>query len=49
MEIGKAVKTTGMLGKKRPMVWTDVEEILRKVPKTAGGKYRATASLALPG
>ncbi|MBL8173572.1 MAG: hypothetical protein JNK48_02825 [Bryobacterales bacterium] len=49
LEIGKDVKITGMLGKKRPMVWADVEEILRKVPKTADGKYRATASLALPG
>lgn len=49
LEIGKDVKIAGALGKKRPMVWADVEEILRKVPQGDDGRYRATASLALPG
>ncbi|MBS1830828.1 MAG: hypothetical protein JST93_36370 [Acidobacteria bacterium] len=48
LEIGKDVKIAGALGKKRPMVWADVEEILRKVPQK-DGRFRATASLALPG
>ena len=36
-------------GKRRRMTQNDLRELLQKVPKTRDGKYRALASLELPG
>jgi hypothetical protein len=49
LEIGGDVEISDKLGRPRKMTDRDVTEILLKVPKTEDGKYRATASLALPG
>ncbi len=47
--IHKDTKVTDRLGKERLMTHRDITEILLAVPKTKSGKYRAIASLALPG
>lgn len=47
--IQKDTKLTDRLGKERLMTHRDITEILLAVPKTKAGKYRAIASLALPG
>jgi hypothetical protein len=49
LEIGENVRVTGEGGEARPMTRRDLTELFLKVPKTADGRYRATASLALPG
>src|SRR6185436_4468738 len=49
LELGEGVSLPGRDGKPRKMTNRDLADILLKVPKTAGGRYRATASLALPG
>jgi hypothetical protein len=46
--LGEDVRVTDKKGKHRKMTHRDILEILLKVPKTAG-KYRALASLQLPG
>jgi hypothetical protein len=43
------VKVTGASGEARAMTNRDLTELLIKVPKTKDGRYRATASAALPG
>jgi hypothetical protein len=43
------VKFTGASGEARPMTGRDLTELLMKVPKTADGRYRATASAAVSG
>ena len=48
-ELGEDVSLPGSNGKPRKMTHRDMLEILLKVPKSADGNYRATASLALPG
>jgi hypothetical protein len=47
--LGADVTLPGANGKVRKMTRRDLLEILLKVPKGEDGKYRATASLALPG
>jgi hypothetical protein len=49
LELGENVELSDRLGKKRKMTRRDLMEILLKVPRTKDGKYRATASLELPG
>ena len=49
LELGADITLTGPGGKPRKMTRRDLLEILLKVPKDADGKYRATASLSLPG
>jgi hypothetical protein len=49
LELGENVELSDKLGKKHKMTRRDLMEILLKVPKTKDGRYRATASLALPG
>ena len=49
LEPGADVELLGSNGKPRKMSDRDVTEILLKVPKRKDGKYRATASLMLPG
>jgi hypothetical protein len=47
--LGEDVRVTDKKGRHRKMTRRDVLEILLKVPKTKDGKYRALASLQLPG
>jgi hypothetical protein len=47
--LGEDVSLPGRDGKPRKMTRRDLLEILLKVPKNSDGRYRATASLALPG
>ena len=47
--LGQDVEIADKVGKKRKMTSRDVSEILLKVPKSKDGRYRATASLAIPG
>jgi len=47
--IGPEVRVPGKKGVLRPMTQEDLLLIFAKVPKGKDGKYRATASLALPG
>lgn len=47
--IGKDVMVPGPKGIDRPMTQADLDLIFSKVPRGTSGKYRATASLALPG
>ncbi|MEO8368134.1 MAG: hypothetical protein ABI806_02905 [Candidatus Solibacter sp.] len=49
LELGEDVSLPGRDGKPRKMTRRDLVEILLKVPKADDGRYRATASLALPG
>lgn len=49
LEIGDGVMVTDQKGKKRQMTRADIQFILSKVPKTKDGRFRATASLGLPG
>ncbi|HTM51285.1 MAG TPA: hypothetical protein VL285_21465 [Bryobacteraceae bacterium] len=49
LELGADVTLPGKDGKPRKMSRRDLLEILLKVPKGDDGRYRATASLALPG
>jgi hypothetical protein len=49
LELGDNIQLSDATGKKRKMTSRDLYEILVKVPKTRDGRYRATASLALPG
>jgi hypothetical protein len=49
LEIGEDVQLADATGKRRRMTNRDLTEILMKVPQTADGRYRATASSALPG
>jgi hypothetical protein len=43
------VKLADRLGKRRAMTMRDLSEMLMRVPKTKDGKFRATASRAIPG
>jgi len=47
--LGKDVTLADRLGRRRSMTHRDLSEMLQKVQKTAGGKYRATASRSIPG
>lgn len=47
--LGENVEVRDKRGRPRPMTRRDLFEIMRRVPKTKDGKYRGTASLALPG
>jgi len=47
--LGKDVTLADRLGRRRPMTRRDLTEILLKVPKNSHGRYRATASRAIPG
>lgn len=47
--LGKEVTVANRLGRRRPMTRGDLREMLMKVPVTAKGRYRATASRAIPG
>ncbi|MBY0504493.1 MAG: hypothetical protein K2X03_11315 [Bryobacteraceae bacterium] len=49
LTLGKNVTVADRLGHPQPMTRRDLHELLLKVPKTARGQYRATASLAIPG
>jgi hypothetical protein len=49
LEIGEDVQLALATGRRRKMTSRDLTEILMKAPKTRDGRYRATASLALPG
>jgi hypothetical protein len=49
LELGADVELADAKGKTRKMTQRDLYEILLKVPKNKEGKYRGTASLALPG
>jgi len=49
LQLGDDVELATASGKKRKMTLRDLYEILLKVPKTADGRYRGTASLSLPG
>jgi len=47
--LGKDVTLADRLGRRRRMTDRDLTEILLKVPKNGNGRYRATASRAIPG
>jgi hypothetical protein len=49
LTIGKEAKIADRLGRRRSLNSRDLDDLLRKVPKTATGKYRATASRAISG
>ncbi len=49
LELGPDVQLADATGKKRKMTNRDIYEILVKVPKTADGRYRATASRGIDG
>ena len=49
LEPGADVEVLGKNGKPRKMSGSDIFMILRKVPMRPDGRYRATASLTLPG
>ncbi len=49
LELGEDVKVEDKLGQKRKMTGRDLSEILARVHKGSDGRYRATASLAVPG
>ncbi|NLV30604.1 MAG: hypothetical protein GXY47_05550 [Acidobacteria bacterium] len=49
LELGEEVRIEDRLGRKHPMTPRDLSEILMRVHRCADGRYRATASLALPG
>ncbi len=49
LELGQDVTVEDKLGHKRRMTGRDLTEILLRVHKGSDGRYRATASLALPG
>ena len=49
LELGEDVTVEDKLGRKHKMTGRDLSEILLRVHKGADGKYRATASLELPG
>jgi hypothetical protein len=49
LELAPGVQIEDALGRKRPVSSRDISEILLKVPRDSQGRYRATASLALPG
>lgn len=49
LELGADVELAGKNGKLVKMTRRDLIEILLKVPKGSDGRYRATASLTLPG
>lgn len=49
LALGEGVEVTDERGKTHKMTDRDVNEILLKVPQTKDRKYRATASLAVPG
>ena len=49
LELGADLTLPGKNGKPRKMSERDLVEILLKVPKRPDGRYRATASMALPG
>lgn len=47
--VGKDVRIADRLGRRRSMTRQDLGEMLRNVPKSKEGRYRATASRAIPG
>ncbi len=47
--VGKDVRIADRLGRRRSMTRHDLGEMLRNVPKSKEGQYRATASRAIPG
>jgi hypothetical protein len=49
LELGDNLEFADRTGKKRKMTSRDIYEILKKVPLSNNGTYRATASLAIPG
>jgi len=49
LELGKDVTVEDRLGRKHPMTGRDLTEILMRVHRSADGRYRATASLAVAG
>ena len=49
LELREAVEIADSTGKTRPMTRDDISVILKKVPLTKDGSYRATASLAVEG
>jgi hypothetical protein len=49
LEVGPAVQVEDRLGRKHAMTSRDLTEILMRVSPGADGRYRATASLGLPG
>ena len=49
LELGADVTLPGKNGKPKRMTRRDLTEILLKVPQGADGRYRATASLSVPG
>ncbi len=49
LALGEDVTVAGRNGRPREMTRRDVLEILLKVPRRPDGRYRATASLTLPG
>lgn len=49
LKLGENVMVADRLGRKHKMTGRDLSEILARVHKDADGRYRATASLAVPG
>lgn len=49
LQLGEDVTVEDRLGNRRKMTQRDLSEILLRVHKGSDGRYRATASLALPG
>lgn len=49
LQIGEKVLLSDKTGRRRKMEPGDIQEILKSVPRTKDGKYRATASLAISG
>lgn len=49
LTLDKNVRVADRLGRPQPMTRRDLHELLLRVPKTAKGRYRATASRAIPG
>lgn len=49
LELGEEVRIEDRLGRKHRMTPRDLSEIFMRVHRCADGRYRATASLALPG
>ncbi|MFB3778161.1 MAG: hypothetical protein ACE141_11135 [Bryobacteraceae bacterium] len=49
LELGADVSMEDHLGRRRKMTGRDLAEILKRVHRGSDGRYRATASLALPG
>ncbi len=49
LEVGEGTTYKDVVGRQRPIGWALVDDILRRVPREPGGRYRAVASRYLKG